>query len=186
MAVRMNDREEIDELKRLNPMDRVVESYGITLKPQGRQALIGHCPFHDGRSPKLYVYTETASWYCYHCSVGGDVFKFVMLREDIPFSGAKRLLREWAGRWPAPTVETRRPAPERQWDRLTLEEQLVMNTALSVYQDALSRTPEALEYIWGRGILKSSTSAGSVTRTAIRWKKPSATARCSRLASDSD
>src|SRR5205823_14260837 len=45
-----------------------------------------------------------------------------------------------------------RPEPPRRWDRLTLREQVVMNTAAAVYQASLRREPRALAYLRSRGV----------------------------------
>ena len=37
--------------------------------------------------------------------------------------------------------------PRRRWDRLTLEQQLVLNTAGALYRDALWRNPPARAYL---------------------------------------
>src|SRR6266567_5587273 len=39
------------------------------------------------------------------------------------------------------------PNAERRWDHLTLEEQLVLNATLTLYQDALWRSPQVLGYL---------------------------------------
>jgi len=36
---------------------------------------------------------------------------------------------------------------ERRWDRLTLEQQLVLNAAGALYRDALWRSPRARAYL---------------------------------------
>ena len=60
-------------------------------------------------------------------------------------SGAAPLSRSrWAG------VPAQERQAERRWDRLTLEEQVVMNTACAVYQHCLWREPRALAYVRAR------------------------------------
>ena len=43
----------------------------------------------------------------------------------------------------------------RRWDHLTLEEQLVLNATVTLYQDALWRSPHVLGYLRGRGLDQS-------------------------------
>jgi len=41
------------------------------------------CPFHnDHKSPNLYIYPETNSWYCYRCCVGGGPVDFIKDYDD--------------------------------------------------------------------------------------------------------
>ena len=51
-----------------------------------------------------------------------------------------------------PSVVASSTQRERRWDRLTLQEQLVMNAAGALYRDALWRNATALEYVRGRGV----------------------------------
>ena len=152
MASTAPHRYDAEALRREHPIVDVVASYGIALRPTGR-ALVGRCPFHpDGGRPNLHVYPETESFYCFRCAVGGDVIEFVRRRENVGFAEACQRL---AGLGP-PSVNppsARPPARrERRWDRLTLEEQVVMNTACALYQHALWREPRALAYLRERGI----------------------------------
>jgi DNA primase len=152
MASTAPHRYDAEALRREHPIADVVASYGIALRPSGR-ALVGRCPFHpDGGRPNLHVYPDTGSFYCFRCAVGGDAIEFVRRRENVGFGEACRRL---AGLGPtsASPPSARPPARrERRWDRLTLEEQVVMNTACALYQHALWREPRALAYLRERGI----------------------------------
>src|SRR5262245_35718808 len=48
----------------------------------------GLCPFHNEKTPSFNVRSEPAVFHCFGCGEGGDVFKFVMLRERVPFPEA--------------------------------------------------------------------------------------------------
>lgn len=153
MASMTTHRYDVDALRRAHPIADVVAGYGIALRPSGR-ALVGRCPFHpDGGRPNLHVYSDTDSFYCFRCAVGGDAIEFIRRRENVGFAEACRRL---AGLGPVPArpPAVAQPAarPERRWDRLTLEEQLVMDTACSLYQHALWCEPRALAYLRERGI----------------------------------
>ena len=68
----------------------------LNLIPRGRQ-FVAICPFHDDNKPSLTVNPERQSWKCWPCDSGGDVFSFVMQRENVDFPGALRILAEQAG-----------------------------------------------------------------------------------------
>ena len=86
----------IDEVKQRTDIIEVIGQYA-TLTKSGRtfRAL---CPFHSEKRPSFFVYPEQQSWHCFGaCSTGGDVFSFIMKRENMDFGEALRLLAERAG-----------------------------------------------------------------------------------------
>ncbi|PZS10745.1 MAG: hypothetical protein DLM70_00305, partial [Chloroflexi bacterium] len=99
-------RIDVEALKRDHRVEEIIERYGIELRAGGR-ALLGRCPFHDdGGRPNLYVYPSTKSWYCYRCSVGGDVISFVERIEGVGFRDAVARL---TGESQRATEATQRP-----------------------------------------------------------------------------
>jgi len=111
---------------------------------------MGRCPFHDDRRPSLLVDERDQHFHCFGCGARGDVIAFLMRSAGVDF-------REAVGRLEAsPSWRPRRPLaaarPERRWDRLTLEEQVVMNIAAAIYRDRLWQTPAALAYLRDRGL----------------------------------
>lgn len=71
----------LDELKAKNPIERVVERYGVALQPSGKNYR-GLCPFHDDHTPSLYIYPEDGGFKCFGagCGLHGDVIDFVGYR----------------------------------------------------------------------------------------------------------
>lgn len=68
----------------------IVESYGIEVRSDGA-ILRALCPFHgDTGRPNLTLYPDTNSWFCYACSEGGDIFKFISKIEGITYYDAKQ------------------------------------------------------------------------------------------------
>jgi len=151
MVMTVSNYYDVAALRRTHPVEEVVQRYGIALRREGRR-LVGRCPFHaDGAHPNLHVYPDTASWYCYACHVGGDGIDFVRRREQLGFREACARLAETPRATDAAAVNPP-TCRERRWDRLTLEEQVVMNTACALYQHALWREPRALAYLRERGL----------------------------------
>ncbi len=152
--VSASSRYDVQALRSDHPIAEVAMRYGIDLIPRGH-SLLGRCPFHDdGGRPNLHVYPDSNSFYCFRCGVGGDVIDFVRRRENVGFVEACRLLGGAREQGPPQPQAAPQPAArrERRWDRLTLEEQVVMNTACALYQHVLWREPDALAYLRDRGL----------------------------------
>ena len=87
--------EVISEIKYRNDIETVISQY-VTLKRRGKN-LVGLCPFHGEKTPSFTVYPETASFYCFGCGVGGDVFTFTGLIENLDYFESINLLAEKSG-----------------------------------------------------------------------------------------
>ena len=85
----------INEIKYRNDIETVISQY-VTLKRRGKN-LVGLCPFHGEKTPSFTVYPETASFYCFGCGVGGDVFTFTSLIENLDYMESIKLLAERSG-----------------------------------------------------------------------------------------
>lgn len=88
-------QEVINEIKYRNDIESVISPY-VNLKRRGKN-LVGLCPFHNEKTPSFTVYPENGSFYCFGCGVGGDVFSFVKLIENLDYADAIRFLAEKSG-----------------------------------------------------------------------------------------
>ena len=85
----------INEIKYRNDIETAISSY-VTLKRRGKN-LVGLCPFHGEKTPSFTVYPENGSFYCFGCGVGGDIFTFTKLIENLDYVEAVKLLAERSG-----------------------------------------------------------------------------------------
>ncbi len=86
----------IDEIKQRIDIVEFISDY-VTLQKAGRnfKAL---CPFHHEKHSSFFVFPEKQTWHCFGaCGTGGDVFSFIMKKEEINFSEALQLLASRAG-----------------------------------------------------------------------------------------
>jgi DNA primase len=67
------------------------------LRRAGVNRYVGLCPFHDERSPSFGIDPVEKLYHCFGCGAGGDVFKFVMETENVPFGEALELLADRYG-----------------------------------------------------------------------------------------
>ena len=57
----------------------------------------GCCPFHHEKTPSFHINPSTGLWKCFGCGLGGDVYDYVMKRENLEFVDAIRYLADRAG-----------------------------------------------------------------------------------------
>jgi DNA primase len=152
MSVSVAEHFDVDALKQANRSSEVVAAAGIALRRTGKGRLSARCPFHEDHEPSFVVYERDDHFFCFGCKARGDVIEFLMRREGIGFVEACRRLADQPIR-PNPRPPTERPGvAERRWDRLSLEQQVVMNTAGAIYQHCLWRDSRPLQYARGRGL----------------------------------
>jgi len=139
----------IEDVRHAADIVRVVSDH-VTLKKMGA-SWKGLCPFHEEKSPSFNVRAEPAVFHCFGCGEGGDVFKFLMLREKVSFPEAVETL---ARRFGVPVPEGRTPpGPDRREreEILSLMEAAAEHYARTLWTPAGER---AREYLLGRGFGK--------------------------------
>jgi DNA primase len=146
MAGRIRD-EDIALVRERSAIDEVVGEY-LQLRNAGGGSLKGLCPFHDEKTPSFNVTPARGLWYCFSCSEGGDVIKFVQKIDSLSFAEAVERLANRAG------IELRYeqgghvPGQEQSQRRRLLE---AHRAAAEFYSEQLT-TPEAGD---GRAFLAS-------------------------------
>jgi DNA primase len=85
----------IDDLKRHADIVVVIQDY-VSLKKTGA-TYKGLCPFHGEKTPSFHVNRDKGFFHCFGCGAGGDVFKFLELRESVPFPDAVKMLAQRFG-----------------------------------------------------------------------------------------
>ncbi|SHM06161.1 DNA primase [Caldanaerovirga acetigignens] len=73
----------------------IVSNY-VSLKKRGEN-YVGLCPFHSEKTPSFNVSPKKQLFYCFGCGVGGNVFTFLMKKENWTFPEALRWLSERVG-----------------------------------------------------------------------------------------
>jgi DNA primase len=85
----------IDDLKQHADIVVVIQDY-VSLKKTGA-TFKGLCPFHGEKTPSFHVNRDKGFFHCFGCGAGGDVFKFLELRENVAFPDAVRMLAQRFG-----------------------------------------------------------------------------------------
>jgi DNA primase len=94
VAGRIRD-EDVALVRERARIDEVVGEY-VQLRSGGPGSLKGLCPFHDEKSPSFNVTPSRGLYYCFGCSEGGDVIKFLQTIDHLTFAEAVERL---AGRY---------------------------------------------------------------------------------------
>lgn len=86
----------IEQIRTASDIVSVVSDYVPDLKKAGRNFKCC-CPFHTEKTPSFIVSPEKGIFRCFGCGVSGDVFKFVMLIENISWIESIKILAEKNG-----------------------------------------------------------------------------------------
>ncbi len=156
----------IDEIKdRLDIVD-VVSSY-MQLKKAGR-TFKGLCPFHNEKTPSFVVFPDTQNWHCFGaCGTGGDIFSFVMKRENLDFGDALAMLAAKAGVELKPQGESAN-AEDGRLDRL----RTIQSDAAVYFHHLLNKSEEgavARDYLTRRGLTQQTWEAWQLGYALDAW-----------------
>jgi len=133
----------IDEIKaRIDIVDLVSEA-GVKLRHAGKN-YTGFCPFHDNKkTPAFVIWPESGTWRCFgQCNEGGDIFKFVMKRENLDFKEALNKLAARAG-VEVPTYSQQTPEQKEAFDTL----RQLLEDAVVFYRGHLTTNVDVLNYL---------------------------------------
>jgi len=139
----------IDEVKTRTDIIELASEAGVKLRRSGR-TYTGFCPFHiNTRTPAFVIWPESGTWRCFgECNDGGDVFKFLMKKENIDFREALTRLAQRAG---VQLEEFHGQRPEQKEENQRLR--TLLEDAVTFYRHQLLNTPAgkpALDYLTGK------------------------------------
>jgi DNA primase len=148
-------------IQRVQQANDIVDVVGehVSLKRKGRE-LIGLCPFHEDHRPSMNVNPVKQIFKCFACGAGGDVLKFIQMREGLTFPQAVERLAERAGIQLKP-VRRAMPQPSGQ-PSSDIDPNLLARVnkwAAQFFQQCLNdpeKGKHAREYVAGREIAPES------------------------------
>lgn len=123
----------------------------VKLTRKGRH-YTGLCPFHKEKTPSFTVNDEKGFYHCFGCGAHGDIFDFVMDRQNMPFMEAVEFLAHLLGLdVPKRSLALAAPAPLKP--DISLYD--AMEAACRWYQQQLNLAHGALArtYLEQRGVL---------------------------------
>lgn len=156
-----------EEVKNQADIVRIISDY-LPLKKKGRNYL-ANCPFHTEKTPSFNVNPVKQIFHCFGCSVGGDVFGFVMQIERCDFIQAVKIVAEKVG-IAIPEIEKKVDENKLAEEREELLQ--INNWAVEFFQTQLKETLEgksALEYFEKRGITNETIEMFRLGYAPDKW-----------------
>jgi DNA primase len=156
----------VDEIKDRLDIIEVIQGY-VPLKKAGHNYK-GLCPFHAEKTPSFVVFADSGTWHCFGaCATGGDLFTFIMKRENLSFGEALKLLAQRAG----VELEPRSPQAAEADQRLGLLREI--NQAAALYYHHLllnnSEAARARAYLEQRGFTPDTLERFQVGFALDQW-----------------
>ncbi len=156
-----------DEIKERLDIVEVISNY-VPLKKAGRNYK-GLCPFHGEKTPSFVVFPDSQGWHCFGaCGTGGDIFSFIMKRENVDFAEALKLLAAKAGVELQPR-EGPAPAAEQHLERLR---EIVANAAIYFHYLLVNAAEAAIarEYLERRGLVPATWESWQLGYALDSWE----------------
>ena len=127
----------IEEIRSRADIYEVVSEF-VPLKKAGKNYK-GLCPFHSEKTPSFSVSPEKQIYHCFGCGAGGNVFKFLMEKEDLPFIDTiKRLAHRYQVAIPESSYKSQGGASHNEREAL-----LNCNTLTAQYFASQLKNPQA-------------------------------------------
>ena len=123
----------------------VISQY-VSLEKRGKD-YVGLCPFHQEKTPSFSVNPDKQFFYCFGCHKGGNVYKFIMEKEEVTFPESVERVAEFAN-IPMPQEYQEQPVKLNPLMQMHKE-------AADFYQQVLMTTKigeRGLEYARKRGL----------------------------------
>lgn len=158
----------ISRIQQANDIVDVISEH-LNLEKKGKE-MVGLCPFHADHKPSMSVSPVKQIFKCFACGAGGDVLKFVQMKENLTFPQTVERLAQRAGIEIEPVRRQGGNAQTGQLDSPKLEK---MNTwALKIWSDNLwhPETGAAVrKYIKDRGISEELARKWQLGFAADAW-----------------
>lgn len=159
--------EVVESIRLQTDIVEVISGY-VQLKKKGKNH-VGLCPFHHEKSPSFTVTPDKQIFHCFGCNAGGNVFTFLMLKENLTFPEAVAVLAQRAGvLLPAedsPADAERRKRANRAWG--------INREAKDYYRRILLHRNEAFparQYLGRRGLTAQTQETFQVGYAPAEWR----------------
>jgi DNA primase len=157
----------VDDIKDRVDVVEFVSQY-VPLQKAGRN-FKGLCPFHADTTPSFVVFPDGQNWHCFGaCATGGDIFTFLMKKENLEFAEALGILAQRAGITLTPRTEGQQKLDE---GRTLLRE--INSAAAHYFHHLLVNSPQAQpgrEYLERRQMLPETWRTFQLGYSLPEWE----------------
>ena len=122
------------------------------------------CPFHQEKTPSFKVSADRQNYYCFGCKASGNLFGFIMARDNVDFVQAIETLAAHYG------MEVPYEGGEHERPEEGIYE--VLSEAAACFVSWLRDSPKgagARDYLHGRGLKKETTETFSLGFVPAGW-----------------
>lgn len=130
---------------RVDIVDIVSETVNLTRKGN---RYWGKCPFHQEKTASFCVTPEKNMFYCFGCNTGGDIFTFLMKRDNIDFPEAIEILALKAG------IERTKKVSKQDFSNKKKVLAINLEVAKYYHQCLINTSNKAINYLSKRNISK--------------------------------
>lgn len=159
------DENVVAEVRARADIVSVISDY-VNLRKRGKN-YVGLCPFHQEKTPSFTVDPDKQLFYCFGCGVGGNVFTFLMKKENMTFPEALETLARRTGvMLPSPTATSRKKDTEREAILKALE------MAQGFFREMLfsKHGADALLYLKKRGLSREIIDLFGLGYAPLDWE----------------
>lgn len=138
--------DKVSEIIEKNDIVELISQY-LNLTKKGKNHW-GLCPFHTEKTPSFSVSLDKQLFYCFGCSVGGNVITFVQKIERLSYAEALYFLARRAG------ISIDEKIDKNELENIKVKEQLYkINTeAAKFFYENIKKNASAMGYLSGRGL----------------------------------
>jgi len=140
----------IEEVRQRADIVEIISEH-VVLKRTGKNYQ-GLCPFHSEKTPSFNVNPDRQMFYCFGCHAGGNVFSFLMNKENLTFVESLKILAERVG---VELPEKESSPAQKQKEAKHKRGQQIHEWSAEFFHDVLLNRQEGrigLDYLIGRGI----------------------------------
>lgn len=148
----------LDTIRERADIVTLIQPY-VPLRKAGRD-FMGLCPFHNEKSPSFTVSPTKQFYHCFGCGAHGTAFDWLTEHAGYSFPEAVAELAQSAG-IPMPEREAPTPA-DLQFQARHAHLQGLVAAASTIFQRQLRATPQAKEYLQGRGMTGHTAKAFAI------------------------